>query len=129
MRKLAIALCVATLCGPAAASSDLTESVKKALAAWSPTEIILEDGLLGIALPQKKVTNETYSVVVEWLCANVSSGRISLKDVKEIAVVNRFGGQGFVFEGGAGQCRGIADVPRGKVNVPLLDRTRLWTKR
>jgi len=127
MRTLAFALCATALCGPAAASSGLTVKVREALAAWSPTEVMHENRALGIALPQRKINHETYRNLIEWLCANSDIGRVDLSEIKEIYVLNASVRQGYVFEGGAKECREIGEGPRRNVNVPLLDRTRLHT--
>ena len=110
-----------------ASSADMTEKVKQALEAWQPTEVQYSDNNLIVILPQRQITNEIYKGSMTWLCVMSSVNRVDLGGVNQIAVLNMFGRQGLVFEGGKRQCEKISNAPSNKVDVLLLDNTHFYT--
>ena len=94
---------------------------------WQPLEIKQDGQTLMVRAKERRVTMTIYrSMMVAGLCAFAGTRRIALNGIAEIVIVNRFAGQGWVFEGGQAACQEVIKAPLGRPNVALLGRTRLF---
>ena len=131
MRKIVVFLAVLAALGataPAAASDSLAvREANMALELWAPLHVKVADGgILVVVTRERQVTSRIYqAIMLSGLCAFVSIGRIELLGVNAVLVVNRFAGQGYVFEGGAPLCRTVMGYDQKSRAIRLLGHTSL----
>lgn len=120
----------------AAAQVAHAEPVPASIMKWlKPLEISsvqLEEQVLRVDVNRPRVTEDIYRmVVVDGVCMSLidQPGSWGKTDFKEIQVVNSFGAQGRVFEGGAAECKAIGKLNMDQVNQDFLpEHTRLWSE-
>ena len=61
------------------------------------------------------------------LCAFAAEDMISLHGVTSIVILNRFEGSGWVFEGGAAECKAVMTKPKESRYLQLIGRTHLYS--
>ena len=105
-----------------------THEAARALEMWEPLSIQQQPvGSLVITAKERRVTAQVYeSMILIGLCAHVHLGRISLPGIHEVVIMNRFGGSGWVFEGGAEACRELMSGSRDSQRIRLMGRTHLY---
>ena len=102
---LGILICVQA---PALAAETASQQAERALELWNPSSVDLNSsGNLVIVLPQRRITATIFrAVMTAGICgAGVIAHRSRFPGVRQISVLNQFGAQGYVFEGGAGECQ------------------------
>ena len=94
---------------------------------WQPLSVERVGSTLIVVAKERQVTQTVYeAMILIGLCGHVDAGRIALEGITEIAILNRFGGQGWVFEGGAVACGDIMAAPRDGRRIRLLGQSRLY---
>lgn len=94
------------------------------LKSWSPVSVEVNDGVLLIALPHRRVTDQIYHAVIQsgvcsslWLSSNHWDG------VEEVRVLNESRAQGYIFEGGERECAVMGNMP--DTGLFIAGKTRL----
>lgn len=101
-----------------------TGALKKSLTPWQPISISNENSRLTIKLPQPQITNTMYkNIIPSGVCSVVWDGA-DLPDVKSVLVVNEFGKQGYIFEGGTPECKEMGELSGEQSSIYLLGKTR-----
>ncbi|MDV2504674.1 MAG: hypothetical protein RX318_12080 [bacterium] len=127
MKRLAIFLVAIFLAS--AARADPVSDVRKAVEMWGPIVVKMRPVTLRVVLNQQQITETIYEAVIfAGICAFVQAGLIDISGIEEIEVLNRFGYQGYVFEGGHQECRELYKTPRDRRNLHLLGMSRLYGK-
>lgn len=107
------------------AYADALTEARDALELFSPISINKKGANLIVVLPQRKITNTIYEAVMLFgLCARVQTQGYSLQNIKEVTILNQHKAQGYVFEGGAKECRELGESDNAKIK--LLGRTHLY---
>lgn len=118
MRKSLISLLVAI---PFFASAG---DLNKSLTLWQPVSVSNENSQLTIKLPQPRITDAIFKQVISaGVCSVVWDGT-DLPDVKSVLVVNEFGKQGYIFEGGTPECKEMGELSGEQSSIYLLGKTR-----
>ncbi|TVZ39366.1 hypothetical protein P886_3770 [Alteromonadaceae bacterium 2753L.S.0a.02] len=99
-----------------------------ALAPWAPEFITIDGEQLKVILSSQRITQQMYSAVIKTgACAAVwSFGGDALPGVSNIAVVNSFAKQGYLFEGGAAECTALGKLSSDASRIYMLERTRVY---
>jgi hypothetical protein len=117
--QITIAILVASL--PALSASQ--SAISKALELWKPTSITISNGRVLVVTRQRSVTDDIYQAMVAGICMAEIGSPGSLGGISEVAIVNAFSRQGFVFEGGSQECRELNDMPGNKTKLWILGKT------
>lgn len=122
MKKYLFTLLLVSFCSQA--GSLLNTSLKP----WSPSSIKMEGDVLRISIPQAKITDSMYKMVIKTgLCPVVWDGKSSEFDgIKEVALLNQYGKQGYVFENAVDSCAEIGKLSGASSDTYLLGVTRLY---
>lgn len=124
IRTLAIALCIL----PAIVfASDVEEGAKHSLDLWEPRGVQFQGEILTVISKERQVTDTIYHAMIGGLCMGLIVRPKSLNGVSEIRILNQFGRQGYVFEGGASECAEIVDMPISQTKIHVLGMTHLYT--
>ena len=100
--------------------------LKHELRTWGLVGIGSDGRVLSIALPARTVSETVYSaLMLNGLCPAAAAGRLKLPGIKLVLVLNRFGKQGYVFEGGTAECLKLPS-DRAKARVRLLGMSRFY---
>lgn len=127
MKKLAVAL-ILVLGAPIALASPAEEQAKQSLTMWEPNEVRVDGELLTVISKERRITDQIYrAMLVSGLCMGTLSRPNSLDGVSEIRILNQFGRQGYVFEGGAEECEEINNMPANEKEIYVLGRTHMYT--
>jgi hypothetical protein len=102
--------------------------IQKSLEMWQPKEVRVQNGVLSIISKERRVTDTIYrAMITAGLCMGTMSQSKSLDGISEIRVLNQFGRQGYVFEGGNAECSEILKMPGRKTELYVLGRTHMHT--
>lgn len=127
MKKIGIFMMLSFWASMAAANStedDATQSLEM----WEPKEVRVDGDSLIIISKERRITDQIYrAMIVSGLCMGTISRPSSLDGISEIQVLNQFGRQGYVFEGGKGECEKINNMPANKTEMYVLGRTHMHT--
>lgn len=99
------------------------ESISNRLDIYAPLGIEASDGVLSITMNEQRITNDIYISVITTLCLNAITDPPSLNDINEVRVLNMFGRQGFVFEGGRQECEGVVNFSGNNLEIHILGMT------
>lgn len=115
---------------PLASAEPVPASIAKQLKPLDIKSVELNNKVLRIDMNRPRVTEDIYATVVNNVCTSLilepsSWGKI---DFQRIEVVNDFGAQGRVFNGGAAECKAIGKLTMDQVNQEFLpEHTSLWS--
>jgi len=127
MRKLAVAL-ILVLGAPIALASTVEEQAKQSLEMWEPNEVRVDGESLTVISKERRITDQIYrAMLVSGLCMGTLPRPNSLDGVSEIRILNQFGRQGYVFDGGAEECEEINNMPANETEIYVLGRTHMHT--
>lgn len=113
-----------------AAMGDTKKLLTSALDSWNPEEILLEGHRLTVITRERRMTDQVLRPIISTgICMPVFTGAPDsyLSEVEEIAVLNTFGRQGYVFSGGRSECQEIGSLPMSDTEMYILSRTRMHT--
>ena len=126
MKRL-LAILLVSLCPAASLAANAVQEAHSALEGWEPLAIEQDGPVLLVVSKERRVSETVYGAMIRFgLCAFVAAGKIELRGIEMVAIVNRFGGSGWVLERAPGACRDITKAPRGEINLELLKRTSLY---
>ena len=129
IRPFVIGLVISCLTTGSVIAADPVDEAKLALEMWAPIDIVQDNETLVVLSKERRVTRQIYTAMISYgLCAFAGTGYISLDGIEEIVIVNRFAGQGYVFEGGEPECREVIEAPAGESDIYVLFRTHLWNR-
>jgi len=125
MKKLAVAL-ILVLSAPIALASTVEEQAKKSLEMWEPNEVRVDGESLTVISKERRITDQIYrAMIVSGLCMGTIPRPNSLDGISEISILNQFGRQGYVFEGGKEECEEINNMPANETEIYVLERTHM----
>lgn len=125
MKKVAVVLML-VFGAPITLASTVEEQAKQSLEMWEPNEVRVEGESLTVISKERRVTDQIYrAMIVSGLCMGTLPRPNSLDGVTEIRILNQFGRQGYVFEGGKEECEEINDMPANETEVYVLGRTHM----
>ena len=127
MKKIIWVMLLLIMVGPVAHAQTVTKQTEKSLEMWQPHSITSRNGSLIVLSKERRVTDQIYRAMIGGICMGTIKRPASLSSVKEIKILNRFGAQGYVFEGGRKQCKKINDMPMSKTKIYILGRTHMHT--
>lgn len=126
MRALAIAALAALAIARPASAEDVADA-RELLYLWNPVSVTISGGELEVVLPQDRITDQIYlSVITSGLCLGPLLDK-PLVSVSNIAVLNRHGSQGYVFENGLEACETWNGRPAGdrRNEIEILGATHM----
>lgn len=127
MKKLAVVLML-VLGTPIAHASTVEEQAKQSLEMWEPNEVRVDGESLTVISKERRITDQIYrAMIVSGLCMGTIPRPNSLDGVSEIRILNQFGRQGYVFEGGKEECEEINNMPANETEIYVLGRTHMHT--
>lgn len=114
---------------PAIAIAGSQEAqIQKSLEMWQPKAVKLQGAALSVISKERRITDTIYqAMITAGLCMGTISRPTSLDGVSEIRILNKFGRQGYVFEGGDSECAEIVKMPVNKTKIYILGRTHMHT--
>ena len=125
MARIALAFAALMLWGAAALGGPAEEG-RVAAAGWSPWAVSQAGNTLVVVLSNLKVSERIFrAVLLTGICFQVRAGTIALEGIAEIRVLNLHRGQGFVFAGGAVDCRLVSLRPDAR-RFHLREWTRVY---
>lgn len=128
MRKL-IAFFMAVFFTMMAHADPIPAAITKWLKIYQIRSVTLQKGVLSVIMDRPKVTQEIYgAVVVDGVCMSLLDQPTSWgkANIKQIEVVNSFGVQGYVFKGGAAECKAVGQLNKDQINRDFLpERTSM----
>lgn len=111
-----------------AAANSTEDHATKSLEMWEPKEVRVDGESLIIVSKERRITDQVYqAMIVSGLCMGTILRPSSLDGISEIKVLNQFGRQGYVFEGGKVECEEINNMPANKTEMYVLGRTHMHT--
>lgn len=109
-------------------ANPIEDHAKQSLLMWDPIEIRVEDESLTIISKERRVTDQLYrAMIVSGLCMGTILSPSSLDGVSEVKILNQFGRQGYVFQGGKKECEEVNNMPANKTEMYILGLTRMHT--
>ncbi len=127
MKKIGLFV-VLSLWASIAAANATEDHATQSLEMWEPKEVRVDGESLIIISKERRVTDQIYrAMIVSGLCMGTIPRPSSLDGISEIKVLNQFGRQGYVFEGGKGECEEINNMPANKTEMYVLGRTHMHT--
>lgn len=105
-------------------------SIAKQLKPLDIKAVELTGDALRVDMNRPRVTEDIYATVVNSVCTSLilEPGSWDKTDFRRIEVVNSFGAQGRVFEGGAAECKAIGKLTMDEVNQQFLpEHSTLWS--
>ncbi|HEH9400698.1 TPA: hypothetical protein SIA35_002737 [Aeromonas sobria] len=122
MKKYLFTLLLVSFC------SQAGTALNSALKLWAPSSITKKGDVLHISIPQAKITDSMYKMVIKTgVCPVVWDGKSDeLDGVKEVALLNQYGKQGYVFENAAEACAEMGNLSGSASDTYLLGVTRLY---
>ncbi len=129
MRKiLAAVLAFAVMASAAPASAadlDAAERSKlvDALDLMAPASIERSGDQLVVVLPQRQVNAAMLKTALTMLCARRDSAGLGDVRFTELALLNQFGRQGFVYESGLGSCDQILAAKGAQLEALILGQS------
>lgn len=127
MRQLVWVLVLLMSVSPVAYTVSVSEQVEESLEMWEPSSVAYEDGSLIILAKERRVTDQIYQAMISGICMGMISRPDSLSGVTEIKMLNRFGRQGYVFEGGESDCKELNEMPMNQTEIHILGMTHMHT--
>lgn len=119
---LIISACAASVASAQLAPKVLSEFRNKMQAGYGNISITQKAKQLQIALDVPKLSESAYLTVLAVACVHLGA---QAKQVTEIAVVNKFGAQGYVYESPS-QCGSVANAPHQKLRAVVFLATRFY---
>ena len=111
-----------------AAANPSGGDASESLEMWEPKEVRVDGESLIIISKERGLTDQIYrAMIVSGLCMGTISRPSSLEGISEIRVLNQFGRQGYVFEGGKEECEEINNMPSNETEMYVLGRTHMHT--
>lgn len=127
MKKIAL-IVVLTLWAPMVMASSIENQAKQSLEMWEPNDVRVNGESLTIISKERRITDQIYrAMIVSGLCMGTIPHPRSLDGIAEIRILNQFGRQGYVFEGGKKECEEINDMPASETEMYVLARTHMHT--
>ena len=127
MKNSSLVVLILLLTFAAAVSANAAASEKaiaKALELWEPLSISLRDNHVTVVTKERRVTETIYLAMVMGICMSTVTMPGTLDGVSEVSFLNRFSGQGYVFEGREKDCEEYVKLKKTKMWV--LGRTHLY---
>lgn len=112
-----------------AANKEAEAQASKALEDWAPVSVKLNDtGQLKVVLPQRSITETIFkaSVLYGFCGVGVAGFGYDYPDVVEVAILNQFEAQGYVWEGTAADCKTLNELSGRAQEIELIGNTRLY---
>jgi len=107
-------------------ANNQVSEIRESLFMWQPIEISVNNGILSIISKERRVTDTIYNAMIRsGVCMGTIPFPNSLKGIKEIRVLNKFGRQGYVFEGGKSECGDLVKMSGSDTDIFILGRTHL----
>lgn len=114
--------------GSMAAANSTGDDASESLEMWEPKEVRVDGESLIIISKERRITDQIYrAMIVSGLCMGTIPRPNSLDGISEIKVLNQFGRQGYVFEGGMEECEEINNMPGNETEMYVLGRTHMHT--
>jgi len=127
MKKIGLFVMLSFWASMAAANST-EDHATQSLEMWETKEVRVDGESLIIISKERRVTDQIYrAMIVSGLCMGTIPRPSSLDGISEIQVLNQFGRQGYVFEGGKAECEKINKMPANKTEMYVLGRTHMYT--
>lgn len=104
------------------APKALSDFRDKMRAGYGPIPVTQKGKQLQISLDVPRVSESAYITALSVACVHLGA---QAKQVAEIAVLNKFSAQGYVYESPS-QCDSIASTPIQKVRMAILGATHLY---
>ena len=99
--------------------------LSKALSLWEPIAMGRIEGSLLVVLPQDRITMDILSaVVISGVCFGQMAHGYEMA-FTEVAVLNRYSHQGYVWEGNLIHCEVLNEMPAADASREVLFRSRL----
>lgn len=93
-------------------------AIPQSITLRAPKQITFDQGQVVIVLPQRQITDLIFGGILNSICFSAHQGADWGKiPVREIYVLNEFAVQGWVFEGGAAECREWLSKPAGEDKI------------
>lgn len=127
MKILAVVL-ILVFGTPMALASTAERQIKQSLEVWKPHEVRVAGEFLTVISKEHRITDQIYrAIIVSGLCMGNITRPNSLDGISEIRILNQFGRQGYVFEGGKEECEEINNMPANETEIYVLGRTHMHT--
>lgn len=121
---LTVILC---LLSSATIASSVEAEAKQSLKLWEPISVQKQEEELTVISKERRVTDQIYRAMIGGLCMGTIPRPNSLDGISEIRILNQFGRQGYVFEGGKAECAEINNMPIKKTKIHILGLTQMHT--
>lgn len=106
----------------------VSKGIKTAVAAWQPTSLTMQNGIVTVVTPQNQFTEPMYKTITTSVCDHSYGNKTfwGKASIKEIHVLNQFGTQGYIWENPKQICQETAKLVNEKeVTAKLMGNTRL----
>ncbi|SMB82366.1 hypothetical protein SAMN05660772_02081 [Pasteurella testudinis DSM 23072] len=123
MKKLIFVLAIA-LYIPYGFSSSLPNKLAKDFKGLQIAELTIEDDTLWIKLDRNKITVDALkNTINSSFCSSVNQNISDWKklNIKQVAMTNKFGLQGYIFKGGIEECLDIWKLTSDEVNTKYMN--------
>lgn len=107
-------------------AQNVSSNVRGLFVSWAPISVESMNGTLTLKLPQRRITDDIYYTIIQ---AGFCLGPFFDADIEqfnEVIVLNEFGVQGWVFEGGGVACAEINETPGAQVRLLIAAQTHLF---
>ncbi len=123
----AIILTIIFLLGASTAIAADLNKIESSVASWNPLSVEKTGDKVAISIDQGKVTMLIYrTLITSGLCLHQAANPEMLHGIAEVAILNRFKGQGFVYEIAEAECPAIVALPTGQAKLMLLGATHVY---
>ena len=124
MKKLILILTLIPTLSFAGIPEEITSSMKP----FAPIKISIKNKTITIKMNERRITDKIYEAVIKnGICMPQWLGKKGyLNNIKEIAVLNRFSKQGYVFENAKSACTQIGKAKGKTAGILLMGNTHWY---
>jgi hypothetical protein len=109
------------------ALADAVMETRQALELWEPISVEKKRSSLIVIAKERRMTTKIYNAMISRICVWVGAEGAKLQGVKEIAILNRFGASGMVFEASSKACERIFRAPGSELYIIIAGQTHMYS--
>lgn len=126
--KIFMPLAAGLLVAASAAAQEPDQEIVALFDSWAPLAVDHAGSDLVVILPQPRITLQIFHAVVGFGLCLAEPLDVDISEVGELVVLNQFGVQGFVFEGGAAGCEEVLSAPSNLSEIVIAGQSRGYSR-
>ena len=100
--------------------------IKNNLISWNIKSVRHYGKTIQIISTDNQITDTIYTTMVSGICMGYLSNPDPISEVSEIQILNKWGKQGYVFEGGERECKEHNNLPIKETKIFIFSKTHVY---